>query len=334
MLRRITIALLALFAGAHAVHAETVQEVIFFISEDGRTYQRYSGMRTDYGSYNLYFDKGETIDNYLYFFPNEFSWDRTNAENDIIRLQQGDYSYINEGRFEDEIEVAPNGDFLYMSDKDKERDSPRFGYWTSPGNFSKFVFVWVFPKNLAVVDTKSNRDGEWVRRKNAVAWFGNDVNNIAFSIRYRAKTNVTMNSLRKAFSGVNGVSLQQSDEGVRLTLAETILFPSGSAKLSDSGRIVIAKLTHAIEFTAGLQAIVEGHTDNVAISGTLAEKYSTNWELSAGRALAVVRAMEEDGAPGPQLEARAFGEYRPIADNSTMQGRAANRRISILVSDR
>ena len=74
---------------------------------------------------------------------------------------------------------------------------------------------------------------------------------------------------------------------------------------------------------------IEGHTDNVKIGGVLAQKYPTNWELSAARAVNVTRFLQAQGLNPEDLGAVAYGENKPVADNETPEGRAQNRRIEI-----
>ena len=77
---------------------------------------------------------------------------------------------------------------------------------------------------------------------------------------------------------------------------------------------------------------VQGHTDNVPIKGRLAERFPTNWELSAARAVNVVRFLHEEAGLDPQsLSATGVSEYRPRAANDTDEGRQKNRRIEILL---
>ena len=76
---------------------------------------------------------------------------------------------------------------------------------------------------------------------------------------------------------------------------------------------------------------VEGHTDNLKIHGALAQKYPTNWELSAARAVNVARYLQKQGIDPDILSATAFGEHKPVASNDTKEGRAKNRRIEIVL---
>jgi chemotaxis protein MotB len=80
---------------------------------------------------------------------------------------------------------------------------------------------------------------------------------------------------------------------------------------------------------------IEGHTDNVPISRRLQGRFPTNWELAAARATNVVRFLQEHAGIDPTaLEAVGIGEHHPVADNATLQGRAQNRRIEIILYPR
>jgi chemotaxis protein MotB len=75
--------------------------------------------------------------------------------------------------------------------------------------------------------------------------------------------------------------------------------------------------------------LVQGHTDDVAIRGALAQRFPTNWELAAARAARVVRALEAGGVDPARLAAVSLGEHHPVVPNDTPEGRAENRRIEI-----
>ena len=332
-MKRLTLCIMATATLAQMASAQVVREVISFLNETGEELIVYEGLRSHWSSYNLHYGKGETIDDYLYFFPNAYSWDRSGDEHDIIRLNQGDYSYIEEQEIASNLTQADDGVFTYRSAPGGDETNPYYGYWNSPADFDKFVYSWVLPDNIEVVDMASNRQGEWVVRPDAVAWFGENVNNVAFTISYRFKSAGVLDDMRTSIGDVDGVSLDQESDGVRVTLANSVLFASGSAELTPEGLALVAGVADGVDFTSGTRVIVEGHTDNVPIEGSLRQTFDSNWELSAARALSVVKAMSASGAPDEKLEARAFGEHQPIADNGTADGRAANRRISILISN-
>jgi chemotaxis protein MotB len=112
---------------------------------------------------------------------------------------------------------------------------------------------------------------------------------------------------------------------------DKILFDSGKAEIKPEGREVLDRVVDILTLTTGSNILVEGHTDNVPIAGNLSKKYPTNWELSAARAINIVRYLEMQGIDPEILAAAAFGEHRPVAENNTPEGRAKNRRITIIL---
>jgi chemotaxis protein MotB len=122
------------------------------------------------------------------------------------------------------------------------------------------------------------------------------------------------------------VQIEQLREGLRLNLAQEILFPSGSAQLNDAGIAVLRKVAERLRSLPN-HVEVQGHTDNVALRANAS--YPSNWELAAARAARVVRLFVECGVKPERLTAVSFGEYAPVASNATPEGRAKNRRIEI-----
>ena len=118
---------------------------------------------------------------------------------------------------------------------------------------------------------------------------------------------------------------------LRVDMVDEILFDSGEATLKEEGKTVLKKIASVL-VTANRVIQVQGHTDNVPIKGRLAEYFPTNWELSAARAVNVVRFLQEEAGLDPQsLSATGLSEYRPRATNDTNEGRQKNRRIEILL---
>jgi chemotaxis protein MotB len=113
-----------------------------------------------------------------------------------------------------------------------------------------------------------------------------------------------------------------------LVLPTDVLFDSGSAKLSKEGVESVKAVTAVLKTLRERRFQVEGHTDNVPIKTA---QYPSNWELSAARALGVVKAMTESGMPGEALSAAGYGEYHPAARNDSDAGKRENRRIEIVL---
>ena len=123
------------------------------------------------------------------------------------------------------------------------------------------------------------------------------------------------------------VRLLETSRGVTIEINDSILFPDGQAKLqpaSISAMLAIAQVLAASDFPI----TIEGHTDNVPIA-TL--QFPSNWELSAMRATTVLRLFNDGGVGAERLTAIGYGETRPLETNTTVEGRARNRRVSILI---
>ena len=142
--------------------------------------------------------------------------------------------------------------------------------------------------------------------------------------------------IREVLEGQDGVRI----EGDRFVFSSEVLFQQGSATLSEQGRGEIANVAEILRGIAddippGIDWVirVDGHTDNVPLSGT--GQFANNWELSQARALSVVLYMSEFlGIPPERLAANGFGEYQPVNPDDTDAARAQNRRIELKLTER
>ncbi len=121
----------------------------------------------------------------------------------------------------------------------------------------------------------------------------------------------------------------KSDErGIIIELRDNVLFDSGQAELIDGSALVLDKI-NALISTIPNKIVIEGHTDNVPINTS---QYPSNWELSAARATTVVRYFVDACGQNPsRISAAAYGEYKPVLENTTDENRAENRRVNILI---
>ena len=124
------------------------------------------------------------------------------------------------------------------------------------------------------------------------------------------------------------IEIEQLREGVRVNVSDDILFASGSARLDRIGAEVLAKVAQNLR-KGDFRIEVQGHTDNIAIRGSLAKRYPTNWELASARASRVVRLFQEAGVQGERMNAVSYAEFAPVAPNDTEENRWLNRRIEI-----
>jgi chemotaxis protein MotB len=132
-------------------------------------------------------------------------------------------------------------------------------------------------------------------------------------------------------TGLQGsVTTEINERGLVISLKDTILFDSGKTDIKPEAEqrlIEIGKIINKL----GNYIRIEGHTDNLPIHNS---EYSSNWELSAIRATIVTELLISKAKIVPQkISAVGYGEYRPIADNKTSEGKAKNRRVNIAIMD-
>jgi chemotaxis protein MotB len=124
------------------------------------------------------------------------------------------------------------------------------------------------------------------------------------------------------------VTISNLQGKLTVSILDRVMFDSGEAVLQPDGEAVLRKIAGILAGHPELKIQVIGHTDNVPIH----TRFASNWELSTARALAAVHFLTEKAGVDPRrLGAVGYGEYRPLADNSTPEGRARNRRIAITI---
>lgn len=124
------------------------------------------------------------------------------------------------------------------------------------------------------------------------------------------------------------IAVKSNDDWIEVEIKSSLLFRSGIASLNPDAIPIIADLAKIIAgYNNPVQ--VEGFTDNVPINN---EQFSSNWELSSSRAVAVLEVLIKNGMEPESLAAIGYGEFQPIADNSTAEGRSKNRRVALIIS--
>ena len=133
--------------------------------------------------------------------------------------------------------------------------------------------------------------------------------------------------MRKALESKE-VTISELKGKLTVNILDQILFDSGEAELKIEGQKILEKIAGVLVQHTNRQIHVVGHTDDVPIH----RRFPSNWELSTARATAAVRFLEERAGVDPRrLGALGYGEFHPIAPNTTAEGRAKNRRIEVVV---
>jgi chemotaxis protein MotB len=124
------------------------------------------------------------------------------------------------------------------------------------------------------------------------------------------------------------VQVSNNEYWLEISLNNSILFPLGSVKTNDSAQDVLFEIADILKpFNNPIQ--VEGYTDNLAVNST---QFPSNWELSSARAAAIVKILADGGVAPARLSAVGYGQYHPIAENESPEGREKNRRVVLMMA--
>ena len=148
-----------------------------------------------------------------------------------------------------------------------------------------------------------------------------------------AKMNALKDAISKALTNFEGkgLTVEQRDGKVYVSMENKLLFSSGSWAVGTEGRNAVNQLGTVLADNSDIAVLIEGHTDNVPYKGS--GQLSGNWDLSTKRATAIVNILRENPSINPEnLTAAGRGEYAPIASNETAEGKAKNRRIEVILT--
>lgn len=124
------------------------------------------------------------------------------------------------------------------------------------------------------------------------------------------------------------VTISRDEEGVYIDIQEAVLFSSGSADITGTGQETLGSLAGMFDLFDN-QIVIEGYTDDVPMNSP---QFPSNWELSTGRAVSVLRYLSESHGLNPnRLSAVGYGEYNPIVPNDSDENRAENRRVNMII---
>ncbi|SDL07069.1 chemotaxis protein MotB [Modicisalibacter muralis] len=133
----------------------------------------------------------------------------------------------------------------------------------------------------------------------------------------------------KALPMIDGVEVSRVKGGINLRIQDHLLFDSGEAALTGAGQKVTQRLVKILRSYPGTIS-VEGHTDSVPID---TPRFPSNWELSSGRATAILRYLIDAGIDASRLRAVGYADTRPLKSNDSAKGRSANRRVEVIIHD-
>lgn len=190
----------------------------------------------------------------------------------------------------------------------------------------------VFTSQNAVQNVKDRQDAENVKNVETAQNEESPLENTGKTI-LEGKDGIldsqaVLEQIKKDINAETSIKVLKSDRGVVIRLNDTMLFDPGSAIIKSDAMATLQKITLSLQKFQN-PIVIEGHTDSMPIRN---EKYPSNWELSTARATNIIKYLtSEYKLPPGRLSAVGYGEYMPIGENDSPQGRAKNRRVDIIV---
>ncbi|MCR9153121.1 MAG: OmpA/MotB family protein [Croceimicrobium sp.] len=189
-------------------------------------------------------------------------------------------------------------------------------------------------KNIGNMSTLSKKEAENLERSLAqIKEKDMTINSLQNAINKRdSVTFALVTRLKGATVGMDDedISINVEKGVVYVSISDKLLFKSGSSSMGSDAQRVLGKVAQVLKAQPELEFMVEGHTDNKAVMSSAS--FKDNWELSALRAASVVRSLQTDFEIDPKrMTVAGKGEYAPIGDNDSAEGRAMNRRTRIVI---
>jgi chemotaxis protein MotB len=187
-------------------------------------------------------------------------------------------------------------------------------------------------ERLALLDSLKKQQGELKKKEDELAAREQKVKELqSLLARQDSATNALRQKIQQALLGFekSDLTVEQKNGKVYVSMAEKLLFASGSTEVNPKGKQALLKVADVLKKNRDISIAVEGHTDNVPISTA---SIKDNWDLSVLRATSVIRILTDAGVDAKQITASGRGEFFPVASNSNAEGKAKNRRTEIILT--
>ncbi|WP_348766419.1 hypothetical protein [uncultured Salinisphaera sp.] len=184
MWSRLTATLVLAVCATQAL-AAVEREDIIIMGADGLHFTSYKTLRSDLAERVLYLGPDEAPQDAVFIVPADYESTPLDDGGTRLHFQSGSFALMNTGAFDAEVERNDNNVFVFNSWDGVTRSDGHLGKWNAPDDFASFSYTWVLPRNIDILAYEANRTGTWEKRENTLNWTGKQVNDIAFTIRYR-----------------------------------------------------------------------------------------------------------------------------------------------------
>lgn len=188
---------------------------------------------------------------------------------------------------------------------------------------------------LAVLVTGCSNKKLIAQKDSEIAAMQQEIDELQGQVKSQEQLNAELERALANLRDKEKIWIEEKKDLTHITLDGSVTFPTASAELTADGRDIIEAIWRVLENYPDREILIEGHTDSRPIAPSYRHKYKSNWELSSARAHTILHfVLDKFGGDPERIGAVGYGEHRPVADNSSKEGRAANRRVVITVGSK
>lgn len=299
-------------------------ETVFMLSDDLESATKYYNSRGDgVGNYSFLFDSEFNTEQIMYARPENYNWGRTTHNGNYYRKlhfsQTPSYAYLERKSNNNEFltKISPTRYRLHVDGSECMDQYCRM---------DENIIAVVMPKRFKVLNYDASVKGNWKIVDSTYTFYSRYIKGASVELIFEDRFALIYAKVFDDMSIFKGIQVENIGGAISVVMPMDNVFGAGSTKLNEEGINWVKQLGNTLKTIPFKEVKVEGHADSIPVrNGSI---YPSNWELSAARAAMALRLLVEKGIEQNKLVAVAYGDSRPIAENTSLTGRAKNRRIS------
>ena len=301
-MKRILLFISVWFCAVNFSQAQTMREDILYIKPNGQSYLYYTTLRARGQQFYKEIPKSKNfLQKYLYIKPERFKIIHGKTRTRLT-FNTDSYALMSEENFNDkELTRDQKGVFVFTNDTIPNRRWSRYGLYTTLKHFKQIAYVWVLPENFEFISYECNRKGQWTKRGNTLAYFGYEVNNLIFNIKFRPVSPLAADDVKSTLYQGNSkdMTVTSNTSGVQINFRKGVLFANGGTSISTMGEGVLAKLAKTLKGSTKVQMAIEVPVKNGV--------NASEWMLAAARGRIMVEKMMDSGIDPSRIEVKTYG---------------------------
>jgi len=312
--------LFCLLAGL--VHADTAETIVLLSNDISAGVRYFSNRNESAGNLGFLFAEDFDTKQVMYARPENYSWRLESSGSDRYKQlffpRTSSYAYLQR------IDTG-DGYLRHIDETHYELTVDGGQCATANCKVDEIIISVVLPKRIKVTEYDASVKGIWRVVDSTFTFYSRLVKGASIRIHFEDQYAVAYDLIRNQMGEFKDIEVKSLGGAIQVAIPMDYLFTGDSAKIRTQSRKCLEQLVDSLKSAGLFEVNVEGHSDSIQLKKT--SVYASTWELSAVRAAAALRVLIDSGIAPDKLSASGYGDSHPIAENSTPEGRAKNRRI-------